>query len=181
MREVGPGSAAGAAAVAVAVVVAAPAPSPAPHGASGVWTTARPVTTLPGWEVDPAVSPDGSLVAFASNASGSADIWLVEAAGGEPRQLTDVGVPQAEAPDDLSPTWLPDGRSILFSSDRTGQRSIFRVSFLGEKPAARRGRRRRARALGRRDASRVHAAAPVRPLPEDLDRAARRSRETRDP
>ncbi|HYN43939.1 MAG TPA: protein kinase [Thermoanaerobaculia bacterium] len=127
------GSAAGAAAVAFAVVVALPLFRP-PHGASRVWTTARPVTTLPGWEVDPAVSPDGSLVAFASNASGNVDIWLVEAAGGEARQLTDVGVPQAEAPDDFSPTWLPDGRSILFSSDRTGQRSIFRVSFLGGSP-----------------------------------------------
>jgi Tol biopolymer transport system component len=102
------------------------------HGAEPA--VARPVTSLPGWEVDPSVSPDGSLVAFASNASGSADIWLVESTGGEPRQLTDVGVPQAEAPDDFSPAWLPDGRSVLFSSDRTGRRSIFRISFLGGSP-----------------------------------------------
>ena len=92
------------------------------------------MTTLPGWEVDPAVSPDGALVAFASDASGSADIWLVEAAGGEPRQLTDVGAPPGDLPDDLSPAWLPDGRSILFSSDRSGKRSIWKTSFLGGSP-----------------------------------------------
>ncbi len=96
---------------------------------------ARPVTSMPGWEIEPAVSPDGGLVAFASNASGSADIWLVESSGGEPRQLTDVGVPGADAPDDLSPSWLPDGRSLLFSSDRVGRRSVFRVSFLGGSPS----------------------------------------------
>ncbi len=95
---------------------------------------ARPVTSMPGWEVEPAASPDGGLVAFASNAAGSADIWLVESSGGEPRQLTDVGVPGADAPDDLSPAWLPDGRAILFSSDRNGRRSVFRVSFLGGSP-----------------------------------------------
>jgi Tol biopolymer transport system component len=102
-----------------------------PHGGR---SAARQITTLPGWEVDPAVSPDGSLVAFASNASGSADIWLVEAAGGEPRQLTDVGLPSGDAPDDVSPAWLPDGRSLLFSSDRAGKRSVWRTSFLGGSP-----------------------------------------------
>jgi len=96
--------------------------------------SSRPITSFPGWEVEPAVSPDGSLVAFVSNASGSSDLWLVEAAGGEPRQLTDVGAPASDSPDDRDPAWLPDGRSLLFSSDRSASRSVLRVSFLGGSP-----------------------------------------------
>jgi len=36
----------------------------------------------------PRLSPDGKWVAFTSNRMGNDDVWVMPAAGGEPRQLT---------------------------------------------------------------------------------------------
>ncbi len=58
--------------------------------------------------VDPAFSPDGKQIAFASNQSGSFDIWLVTTEG---RQLTRLTSFQG---DEVLPEWSPDGRSISF-------------------------------------------------------------------
>ena len=40
-------------------------------------------------DTSPDVSPDGSRIAFASNRTGSFEIWRVDADGGNARQLTD--------------------------------------------------------------------------------------------
>ncbi len=55
----------------------------------------------------PAWSPDGSKIAFA----GETDIYVINADGSNPRQLTfiDPGDLQAE-----QPTWSPDGKKIAF-------------------------------------------------------------------
>lgn len=65
----------------------------------------------------PSWSPDGEMLAYYSTASGSQDIWLVDAAGATPpRQLT-AGA--AEADDSrFSPMWSPDGRWIAYISNR---------------------------------------------------------------
>lgn len=45
------------------------------------------------WNADrPALSDDGRWVAFVSGRSGFASVWIVAFEGGEPRQLTNVGV-----------------------------------------------------------------------------------------
>jgi Tol biopolymer transport system component len=89
----------------------------------------RPLTSAPGWEADPALSPDGSGVAFSSNAAGDADLWLVDVdTGVEPLRLTDA------AGDDRRPAWFPEGRWIAFASDRNGTRSVWKVSRLGGSP-----------------------------------------------
>ena len=44
----------------------------------------RQVTTGAGWEGEPALSPDGSLIAYASDESGNPDIWIIDAQGGTP-------------------------------------------------------------------------------------------------
>lgn len=61
-------------------------------------------------ESSPRWSPDGSMLAFLSNRSGSSQIWLLSMEGGEARQLTRVkgGV--------SNPVWSPDGRQIAFSA-----------------------------------------------------------------
>jgi len=58
----------------------------------------------------PRWSPDGTRLAFLSNRSGKEQIWLMEADGGEARQLTDhdeaVG----------APAWSPGGKEIAFTA-----------------------------------------------------------------
>lgn len=44
--------------------------------------------------IDPAWSPDGSQIAFASTRSGTNEIWAVNVDGSNPRQLTHVGTDQ---------------------------------------------------------------------------------------
>ena len=95
---------------------------------SNLGWTPRQLTSAPGWEADPALSSDGSLVAYTSNESGNSDIWLVEATGGDPLQLTDD--PGA----DYDPAWFPDGSTLAFVSERTGEPSIWKIPRLGGSP-----------------------------------------------
>lgn len=78
---------------------------------------------------DPEFSPDGRTIAFVSNRSGASKIWLVDAAGGEPRLL--LRSTQAEN----SPVWSPDGKSIAFLSSRDRQSDIWVVGVDGGEPA----------------------------------------------
>ena len=67
-------------------------------------------------------SPDGKKIAFASYRSGDAEIWVCDADGSNPFQLTSFG-----GPDCSSPRWSPDSREIAFSSTQAGQREIYVV------------------------------------------------------
>jgi Tol biopolymer transport system component len=73
-------------------------------------------------------SPDGSRIAFSSNRTGKSKIWLIEASGGTPTQLT---VDDAQ---DADPEWSPDGSHIAFTSDRSGNSDIWIMSSTGENP-----------------------------------------------
>jgi Tol biopolymer transport system component/tRNA A-37 threonylcarbamoyl transferase component Bud32 len=83
------------------------------------------VTHADAWQMEPAISPDGGRIAYASNESGNFDIYVIDVRGGNPLRLT------REGSKDTSPTWFPDGSSIAFVSDRTGQRSIWKIGQLG--------------------------------------------------
>ncbi|MCB1021659.1 MAG: serine/threonine-protein kinase, partial [Acidobacteria bacterium] len=67
-----------------------------------------------GLSFQPALSPEGSMVAYASDRSGhgNLDIWLQHFGGGEPIALTH------DAADDWQPTFSPDGSRIVFRSER---------------------------------------------------------------
>ena len=70
--------------------------------------------------VDLSWTPDGKII-YASDTSGIADIWEMNADGTEQRQLT------AAAGRNYAPTASPDGRHILFHSSRTGRWQIWRM------------------------------------------------------
>ncbi len=56
----------------------------------------------------PAVSPDGSLIAFISDRSGQDNLWVMNADGSDPRQVFDEGMVRA-----VTPEWTRDGDYIL--------------------------------------------------------------------
>ncbi len=72
----------------------------------------------------PALSPDGSRIAF----SWRGDLWAASSEGGEARRLT---VHEAY---DGYPCWSPDGSEIAFSSNRHGNHDIFVVDADGGTP-----------------------------------------------
>ncbi|MCA9494232.1 MAG: hypothetical protein KC621_30100 [Myxococcales bacterium] len=72
------------------------------------------------WNADrPALSEDGALVAFVSGRSGIASVWVVPFEGGEPRQLTNVGMRRVKgqpgAPEGFVPPPVDD--SLRFDGD----------------------------------------------------------------
>lgn len=59
---------------------------------------------------DPAISPDGTLIAFSSDRDGNSEIYLMDADGTDVVQLTNTsGVENSD------PTWSPDGSQLAFS------------------------------------------------------------------
>ena len=85
-----------------------------------------PLTQAAGLEVEPTISPDGKLVAYASDASGNWDIYTIRTTGGTPINLT-AGSPA----DDLQPAFSPDGEEIAFRSERDGG-GLFVMGATGE-------------------------------------------------
>jgi dipeptidyl aminopeptidase/acylaminoacyl peptidase len=74
---------------------------------------------------DPAVSPDGTKVAFLSNAGGHTDIYLMSADGSNLHELTsDTAVEEG-------PQWSPDGSRIGYASNFAGSNDIWVVDVSG--------------------------------------------------
>ena len=69
-----------------------------------------------GYDTDPAVSQDGTKLAFASDreSKSNLDIFVQSATGGDLRRLTN------DAADDREPAFAPDGAAIAFRSERNG-------------------------------------------------------------
>ena len=79
--------------------------------------------TSPSW------SPTGSRIAYTSTRSGDYEIWVINANGSNPVNVTNFpGM-------DFSPGWSPDGTMITFVSGRSGSYQIW--SIAAPSPAAR--------------------------------------------
>ena len=77
----------------------------------------------------PAISPDGTKIAFSSSRGGRAgylDIWVVNRDGSNLRNLTN-------SPDSSegAPTWSPGGNQIAFTSDKLGSNQIYLMNADG--------------------------------------------------
>ncbi len=106
---------------------------------SGLKTTKAPpamrvanftqLTSAPGQEIYPTLSPDGKLLVYASAAAGNWDIYLQRVSGATPINLTRDSA--APAVDDTQPAFSPDGEQIVFRSSREGG-GIFVMGATGE-------------------------------------------------
>lgn len=83
-------------------------------------TEQKALTTGPGENYQPAWSPDGRKIVFASTRDGAAasSIYVMDADGSNLKRLTHEALP------DSVPTWSPDGKHIVFRSHRD-RRSAF--------------------------------------------------------
>jgi TolB protein len=69
------------------------------------------LTSAPGLEILPAISPDGHFLAYVAASATKAEIFLEPTDGGRAVNITD------ELPgDQISPNWSPDGRRLAFVS-----------------------------------------------------------------
>ena len=92
-------------------------------GASAVRLTEPPLSA-----VEASWSPDGTMIAFAAEASegNGIEIYVMDGDGSNPRRVMD------EQPRlNWRPSWSPDGSQLLFQSNRDGRYEIYRVDVDG--------------------------------------------------
>jgi eukaryotic-like serine/threonine-protein kinase len=120
---------AGAGAIAVVAAIGVsmrPGPAQNPIAATPV---IRPLTFDAGISTDPTLSPDGKLLAYASDRAGNGnfDIYIQQVAGGPATRVT------TDAANETSPSFSFDGTRIAFHSSRGGG-GIYVIPALGGEP-----------------------------------------------
>ncbi|HEX6791223.1 MAG TPA: protein kinase [Candidatus Krumholzibacteria bacterium] len=79
-----------------------------------------------GADQQPAASPDGKTIAFASTRTGRSEIWIKQLVSGD-----EVALTQGE---DYAPHFSPDGSQILYAHTDAQGSSLWRVSIVGGQP-----------------------------------------------
>ena len=74
--------------------------------------SATRVTSGQAFDAMPSFSPDGKHIAFVSDRSGAPNVWVANADGTQPRQLSRT---EGFGYDYVSPTWTPDGKAVVVS------------------------------------------------------------------
>ena len=76
-------------------------------------------------DIDPTWSPDGSMIAFASNRSGSRQLYVANANGKNVEQVTDLSNMGGRS------SWSPDGTRLAFYRGPAGDRDIYVINIDG--------------------------------------------------
>ena len=71
------------------------------------------------WDMQPRYSPDGMRIAFTSDRAGGDNVWIMDADGGNPRQVTEEDFRLLN-----NPVWHPDGRFVAARKHFTTRRSL---------------------------------------------------------
>jgi Tol biopolymer transport system component len=99
-------------------------------GTEGRTESETVVVRSPRRDANPNVSPDGKLLAFRSGRTGFEEIWIADAGGGSPRQVTSF-----QGAVTSSPRWSPDSKELVFDSRAEGTAHMYRVKASGGSPA----------------------------------------------
>jgi Tol biopolymer transport system component len=83
------------------------------------------LTLEPGLEIDPALSPDGKLIAYTAGSLGQTRLYVRQLEGTTPVAITPAGSGFARIPQ-----WSPDGARLLFLSER----GLETIPALGGRP-----------------------------------------------
>jgi len=86
----------------------------------------RQITNAVGLELDPALSPDGKLIAYAAGPLYEMHIYVRQVAGGRPLNVT-TGLPGTHR----SPQWSSDGTQLLFATTWRDTSSVNLAPALG--------------------------------------------------
>ncbi|MBV9438580.1 MAG: PD40 domain-containing protein, partial [Candidatus Eremiobacteraeota bacterium] len=104
-----------------------------------IWTVdrrggpARRLVTGQALAGHPYFSPDGTKLAYSANYDGNVSVYVIPAAGGEPRRLTYHPSPS------VAVGWTPDGKRVIFRSRRDSTNDpdrLFTVAVAGDFPRA---------------------------------------------
>ncbi|HEX4588492.1 MAG TPA: biopolymer transporter Tol, partial [Gemmataceae bacterium] len=76
-------------------------------------TELKRLTDSPGYDAEGSYSPDGKQIVFCSQRTGDLQLWIMNADGSNPRQLT-----TAKGCYNGGPFFSPDGKRVIFRSDR---------------------------------------------------------------
>ena len=77
-------------------------------------------------DIQPRYSPDGKKIAFGSTRSGTREIWVADADGSNPVQLTSFGGPLVGFMN-----WSPDSQRLVFHARPEGQADLFTIPVAG--------------------------------------------------
>ena len=113
---------------------------------------AERLTSAPGQDMFPRVSPDGKWIAYTEASKAGTDVWVIPAWGGPARRLTfhpttEAGTGGRHGPDNMVVTWTPDSQEVVYLTKKDQWNSwiqyMYKVPVAGGAPTSDADRQRR--------------------------------------